>query len=467
MPSPQTAPSSALSSVSCASSNDCWAIGSAGAGTLAVHWDGATWTAVPVPAPGASSFLRRVTCRAGDDCWAVGAYAVSGRNHTLAVHWDGKTWSVVVSPDKSTTADNVLQGVTCTSSGDCWAVGEVSFTGYVFPDAILLEHWNGHAWSLVNASGSQPSYGALRGVTCLSTAECWVTGSFLFDADTALFERWNGAAWSFVPSPVENGHGMCAVSCASGNDCWAVGECNGGDPWPLAQHWDGAAWAVVETPEPFSEVSALLDVTCTSATNCWAVGFHDYSQPLIEHWDGAAWTLVSVAPHLQRAVSRKIHGAAGAFDVELSADYFATRTECRSGGAAGNYQVVFAFAENVVSVQAAGADRAQITSSFIGPNPNEYTVNLSNVSDASYVPISLNLVKDAAGHIGNADTLLATLIGDTSGDRLVNSADVIQTRSHSGEATDAANFRSDVNADGNVNSGDALTVRSRSGDSLP
>jgi hypothetical protein len=59
------------------------------------------------------------------------------------------------------------------------------------------------------------------------------------------------------------------------------------------------------------------------------------------------------------------------------------------------------------------------------------------------------------------------LIGDTNGDRTVNAGDALQTRSRSGQAAAAANFRNDVNADGVINSGDSLSVRRRSGASLP
>jgi len=35
----------------------------------------------------------------------------------------GPGWSIVTSPDTSTTDDNYLNDVTCTSASDCWAVG--------------------------------------------------------------------------------------------------------------------------------------------------------------------------------------------------------------------------------------------------------------------------------------------------------------------------------------------------------
>ncbi len=62
---------------------------------------------------------------------------------------------------------------------------------------------------------------------------------------------------------------------------------------------------------------------------------------------------------------------------------------------------------------------------------------------------------------------MGVLVGDTNGDRSVNAGDSLQTRSRSGQATEAINFRSDVNADGFVNSGDTLLVRSRAGSALP
>jgi hypothetical protein len=59
------------------------------------------------------------------------------------------------------------------------------------------------------------------------------------------------------------------------------------------------------------------------------------------------------------------------------------------------------------------------------------------------------------------------LIGDTNGDRAVNSGDALQTRGRSGQTTNGTNFRSDVNTDSAINGGDALLVRSRSGNSVP
>jgi hypothetical protein len=59
------------------------------------------------------------------------------------------------------------------------------------------------------------------------------------------------------------------------------------------------------------------------------------------------------------------------------------------------------------------------------------------------------------------------LLGDTTADGFVNSADISQTKSQSGQAVGGSNFREDVNADGFLNSADISLVKSKSGTALP
>ncbi len=62
---------------------------------------------------------------------------------------------------------------------------------------------------------------------------------------------------------------------------------------------------------------------------------------------------------------------------------------------------------------------------------------------------------------------MGVLLGDTTADRSVNSGDIAQTKSKSGQAADGTNFRNDVTVDGNLNSGDIGLVKSKSGTALP
>lgn len=167
-------------------------------------------------------------------------------------------------------------------------------------------------------------------------------------------------------------------------------------------------------------------------------------------------------------VSRKTHGAAGTFDVDLTG---LQRTECRSGGANGNYTLVFAFANALTSVGGASvtSGTGSVSSSDIDSNDaHNYIVNVDNVTNAQVITVSLTNVQDTAGNFSSAiSASMVVLIGDTTADRSVNSADISQTKSQSGQLVTQSNFREDVTVDGSINSADISLVKSKSGAGLP
>jgi hypothetical protein len=173
----------------------------------------------------------------------------------------------------------------------------------------------------------------------------------------------------------------------------------------------------------------------------------------------------SIAP--VSAVSRKTHLNVGEFDVDLPLTGTAG-IECRSGGVNGNHTVIISFANAVNlpanSVTVASQDgQAQVNSYSV--NGAVVTVNLTHVNNAQTVTISLTNVTDGT-NTGNVSVPMAVLAGDTNADRSVNSADISQTKSQSGQFVTNANFREDVNADGNINSADISFVKSKSGTGL-
>jgi hypothetical protein len=58
---------------------------------------------------------------------------------------------------------------------------------------------------------------------------------------------------------------------------------------------------------------------------------------------------------------------------------------------------------------------------------------------------------------------MSILAGDTTADGTVNSADIAQTKSQSGQSITNSNFREDLTVDGNINSSDIGFVKSKSG----
>ena len=70
-------------------------------------------------------------------------------------------------------------------------------------------------------------------------------------------------------------------------------------------------------------------------------------------------------------------------------------------------------------------------------------------------------------NFGDVHIPMGVLLGDTNGDRFVDSADISQTKAESGAAVTDANFREDINADGFLDSADISAVKSKSGTALP
>ncbi|MFN2582398.1 MAG: hypothetical protein ABR498_06625, partial [Candidatus Dormibacteria bacterium] len=303
-----------LSAVSCISSADCWAAGYTYADythgwyqTLVEHWDGSAWSLATSPDTSADegNRLSAITCVAAADCWAAGYHTVSGgASQTLIQHWDGASWTITPSANTSASSDNLLLGLRCNTVSDCWAVGYTVTQGI---EQTLAEHWDGIAWSVSPTTDTSTSQNnLLAAITCTSTAACWGVGAAASGVNghyQTLIERWNGAAWTTATSadtlPV-NDDALDSVSCTSVADCWSVGlsGTSAGDQ-TLAEHWDGAAWSVVATGDTSAtETNLLTGVSCISATQCWAVGSAASGtggalQSLVEQWNGSSWSIVT------------------------------------------------------------------------------------------------------------------------------------------------------------------------------
>ena len=175
------------------------------------------------------------------------------------------------------------------------------------------------------------------------------------------------------------------------------------------------------------------------------------------------------APMSPGVVSRKIHGAAGPFDINLPTSGSAGGIECRSGGASNAYTLVYTFGVNLSAPGRASVTQgsASIGAVAVGPNLNQVTVNLSNVTNAQHLIITLANVQDSS-HIvlPSVGARMDELVGDTTANLFVNSSDISQTQSQSGQPVTASNFREDVTANGAINSSDIGLVQSQSGTAL-
>ncbi len=163
------------------------------------------------------------------------------------------------------------------------------------------------------------------------------------------------------------------------------------------------------------------------------------------------------------AVSRKAHGP-NTFDIDLPL-VGNPGVECRSTD--GNHTLVIFFNNDVTAGLAAvtsGTGTAE-TPIFLA---NTMTVPLTGVTDGQTVTVTLTNVTDQfAQVIPSVAVSMNVLAGDTTGDGAVNSADVSQTKSRSGQAVSISNFRSDVTVDNTINAADISLIKSQSGQGLP
>ena len=168
---------------------------------------------------------------------------------------------------------------------------------------------------------------------------------------------------------------------------------------------------------------------------------------------------------LQTAVSRKVHGGAGTFNINLPLVALggAVGIECRTG-AAGQHQIVATFSGPVtVGSVAVTSGTGAATFSVAG---SVLTINLTGVTNAQRLGVTLTNVTVGA-QTGNITIPMGVLAGDTSGNGTVTGTDVSQTKSQSGQAVGASNFREDVNVNGAINGTDVGAVKVKSGTALP
>lgn len=157
------------------------------------------------------------------------------------------------------------------------------------------------------------------------------------------------------------------------------------------------------------------------------------------------------------AVSRKTHGSAGAFDVDLPL-IGQPGIECRRGANAGDHTVVITFSVPVsvqdVSVTPGPSGTAGLVqNNRFSVNNSQVTVNLTNVSNAQTLTINLINVSGGANS-GSVAIPMSVLLGDVNGTGVVDGNDVSGVQSNTRQAVSSSTFRYDVNTSGGIDGND-------------
>ena len=299
-------PDSYLYQVSCSSPGNCAAVGyyklapSGDYSQLILVEKNGAWSAVETTLPsdtvaGTQNELYSVNCPSDNNCTATGYYQIAAGAQALIVNEVDGVWTAVDPTPLPSGAGpqgshrDVLQSVTCTSPGNCTAVGWYYNAGITYYGFLVETSVNG-AWT--NQSVALPADAVvgtdlgLYGVSCPSSSSCVAGGAYdTVNGQTAVVLTQNGGTWTAsavaLPSdavPEAPGSVVNAVHCASAGNCTAVGSYASGpsETTPLLAVQTNGVWSNVVAPTPSDMISNVdnqyYDISCSTANNCLALG---------------------------------------------------------------------------------------------------------------------------------------------------------------------------------------------------
>jgi hypothetical protein len=291
-----------LRGISCLSAESCAAVGDSDepAPTSAAVWalTDEEWKAVDT-AGAKNAYLADVSCIAEEDCVMVGRQG-EWPFKPFAATWQGESLSTQATARPPGRSSN-LEAVSCAKSSWCVAAGYSWADLGPGPTQPLIEIWDGSSWQLASIPLPGTAVATfLRDVSCSSFVACSAVGSYVDGSGVShgLIVRWNGLAWSHssISPPSGSGYRLDGISCTSSIACTAVGSATNasdGSTGALAARWNGASWAVETVPLPEGKVgSGLEDVDCFASTRCVASGQSmdaAGTSPLIVAWTQGTW----------------------------------------------------------------------------------------------------------------------------------------------------------------------------------
>ena len=187
---------------------------------------------------------------------------------------------------------------------------------------------------------------------------------------------------------------------------------------------------------------------------------------------GAPSTLVVVTPSaaaplaLVSVVSRKTHGLAGTFDIDIDI--------AQTLGGSPSVEPRFGVAGHTLVFQFNQPANLPATASILPPGAgmgsvmaaagNTLTVALSGVSERQRLQVTLT---DVNGTAAQFPVAIGFLVGDFNNTGAVNASDISAVRARQSQSITQSNARFDVNASGAIDAADIAAVKQRSGQLLP
>jgi hypothetical protein len=245
------------------------------------------WQTLKLPGAGAWSAVDDISS-AGGAQWAV----VTGIGTGSGSVWEnsGSGWSRASVPLPAGYGEPDIHAGSAT---DVWAFG-LDYKSMDYSGGFDALHWNGSTWAAAGMFDHPNVVGAgnVNSALVFNPANVWAFTNGLgnLNALDGSAWHWNGTAWSRVNAP---GPGLSCASALSPASIWA---CDGGS----VAHWNGRSWtampvtSLLPSDEDFQQVNAVV---AESPDNVYAVGDANgpnFSGPLVVlHWNGRIWAKVA------------------------------------------------------------------------------------------------------------------------------------------------------------------------------
>lgn len=252
------------------------------------RWDGTSWTTLASPSFIGGGFYA-AAARTGDTVWATGGKnddePYDAVVEPFASRLDGDAWETFVLPPfeivgTQSLARYRLRAIDGVAADDVWIGGWLLEVGGPIHDAVLV-HGDGTdwTWSDVRPLLANPGAGSsIEAIAAIATDDVWAVGhefDLATGRDVALLLHWNGTAWSRIDAPTEDGRNVRLrdVVARSSGDVFAAGSATTPGTWPEGYllHYDGTTWSRVDDVETADGSQFFAATTSTDGT-LWLAG---------------------------------------------------------------------------------------------------------------------------------------------------------------------------------------------------